>query len=105
FVRKSPMTREPRAAQSVPKSIGVILSQIGDELNLNILLGVEQAAKPRGYQLNFAYAQENAQELALDIARLKSSTAGLVIFPISDTIQDDAIASLHSEQYPLVLVD
>ncbi len=105
FVRQRPQPSEPPASAGAPKSIGVILSQAGDELSMRILLGVEQAAKPRGYQISFAYAEEDAQEMAQDIARLKASTAGLVIFPISDMPHDASIAQLKDENFPFVLVD
>ena len=111
FVRQPPslvqlyQEQEPLHAPQFQKSIGLILSQVGDELNLDILLGAERAAKPRGYQLSFAYAEENNSELALDIARLRATTAGLIIFPTSDTPRDTAIMQLKAENFPFVLVD
>lgn len=114
FVRQLPSPSQPSSAlhhqeqvspRALQKSIGLILSQVGDELNLDILLGAERAAKPRGYQLSFAYAEENNSALALDIARLQATTAGLIIFPTSDTPRDTAIAQLKADNFPFVLVD
>jgi GntR family transcriptional regulator of arabinose operon len=107
FVRQSPLvagTRTPQPQQA-QKSIGLILCRVGGELDMHILLGAEQAAKPRGYQLSFAYTEENAQQLAVDIARLRASTAGLIIFPISDTPHDATLAQLKADNFPFVLVD
>lgn len=108
FVSQSILTQKraaPMAGPVITKSIGVILSAASDELNMGILRGVEQAAKPCGYQLSFAYAEESAQTMALDIARLKANTAGLIIFPLSNVSHDDAIANLQQEGFPFVLVD
>ncbi len=95
----------PGAGQVVTKSIGVILSDANDELNMGILRGIEQAVKPCGYQLSFAYAEESAQTMVLDIDRLKANTTGLIIFPLSNVSHDDAIANLQQEGFPFVLVD
>jgi GntR family transcriptional regulator of arabinose operon len=107
FVRQSPLAPGQRLlqAQQAQKSIGLILCRVHGELDMDILLGAEQAAKPRGYQLSFAYTEENAQQLALDIARLRASTAGLIIFPISDTPHDATLAQLKADNIPIVLVD
>lgn len=110
FVRKAVEGKQPEPViaptlATMPKSIGVILNQNSDELSWEILLGVEQAVKPHGYQISFAYAQEDTEELACDIARLKATTVGLVILPTSDVAQDSAIAELKEEGFPFVLVD
>jgi GntR family transcriptional regulator of arabinose operon len=95
----------PNAAPQATKSIGVILSDVSDELNMSILRGIEQATRPCGYQLNFAYAEENTQAMALDIMRLRANTDGLIIFPLSNVSHDEAIAQLQQEGFPFVLVD
>jgi GntR family transcriptional regulator of arabinose operon len=108
FVRQSSLTPKSAASSTGPattKSIGVILSEANDELNMGILRGVEQATRPCGYQLSFAYAEESTQAMALDIARLKANTAGLIIFPLSNVSYDAAIAELQQEGFPFVLVD
>jgi GntR family transcriptional regulator of arabinose operon len=105
FVRLSSLTREHSATQAVQKSIGIILSQANDELNMGILRGVEQVARPRGYQLSFAYTEENAEEQEHTIAHLAASAAGLIIFPVSNQPHDQAIAQLQNATFPFVLVD
>ncbi|GHO99199.1 LacI family transcriptional regulator [Reticulibacter mediterranei] len=95
----------PGVAPQATKSIGVILSDVSDELNMSILRGIEQATRPCGYQLSFAYAEENTQAMALDIMRLKANTDGLIIFPLSNVSHDEAIAQLQQESFPFVLVD
>ncbi|GHO47690.1 GntR family transcriptional regulator [Ktedonospora formicarum] len=106
FVRKLPAKQE-REPQQPPakKNVGLILSQADDELNMDILLGVEQVVKPRGYQLSFAYAEEDPLALAVDIARLRANTVGLIIFPISNSSRDASIEQLKTDNFPFVLVD
>lgn len=106
FVRKLPSKQEGKQQQPpAKKNVGLILSQAGDELNMDILLGVEQVVKPRGYQLSFAYAEEDPQALAFDIARLRANTVGLIIFPISNSSHDSSIEQLKTDSFPFVLVD
>jgi GntR family transcriptional regulator of arabinose operon len=105
FVRLSPLTRERSGIQAAQKSIGIILSQANDELNMGILRGVEQAARPRGYQVSFTYTEESTEEQERNVARLAASASGLIIFPVSNQSYDNAIAQLQQENFPFVLVD
>lgn len=105
FVRQSSLMRERHATQAAQKSIGIILSQANDELNMGILRGVEQVVRPRGYQLSFAYTEENAHKQERTIAHQAANAVGLIIFPVSNQPHDKAIAQLQNENFPFVLVD
>ncbi|WP_201365032.1 GntR family transcriptional regulator [Dictyobacter formicarum] len=105
FVRSSAPAHETEATLPAQKNIGVILSQATDELNMKLLRGIEQAVKSRGYQVIFAYSEENDQLLARDIARLQLTTAGLILFPLSNRSTDSAITRLKQIGFPFVLVD
>ncbi|HJZ48205.1 MAG TPA: substrate-binding domain-containing protein, partial [Roseiflexaceae bacterium] len=75
-------------------------------LDLDILISVEHAAKSRGYQVSFAYAEESLEQQDRDINRLhEDRVAGLIIFPVSDVAYDESIWRLHAEGVPFVLVD
>jgi DNA-binding LacI/PurR family transcriptional regulator len=106
FVRPLPpaITLSPRAAE---RRIGLVLAHSsGSQLDLDILIGVEHAAKSRGYQVSFAYAEESLEELDRDIARLRAdNVAGMIIFPVSDSTYDDSIWRLAADRVPFVLVD
>src|SRR5262249_48399131 len=106
FVRPLPPAAlpSPRAAE---RRIGLVLAHSsGSQLDLDILIGVEHAAKSRGYQVSFAYAEENLEELDRDIARLRADlVAGLIIFPVSDATYDESIWRLSADRIPFVLVD
>ena len=107
FVRK--IEPEPTAAPSAPsceKRIGLVLSHAGDQLNMELLLGVEQAAKARGYEVSFTYSEENGELQAQDVARMQANgVCGFIIFPLSDEEEDQAIAHLCAQGTPLVLID
>ncbi|MFL5806552.1 MAG: GntR family transcriptional regulator [Roseiflexaceae bacterium] len=93
----------PRVAE---KRIGVVLSYTGDQLNMEILIGIEQAAKSRGYQVSFSYSEESSTQQARDIERLhEDRVAGLIVFPVSNEEDDPAIARVYASGIPVVLVD
>jgi DNA-binding LacI/PurR family transcriptional regulator len=106
FVRPLPPAAnlEPRLPG---RRIGLVLAHSsGSQLDLDILIGVEHAAKSRGYQVSFAYAEENLDELDRDIARLRADlVAGMIIFPVSDATYDESIWRLAADKIPFVLVD
>lgn len=106
FVRL-PSLPQTNVVQPEYKRIGVILNRPPTaQLNMEILIGVEQAAKSHGYLVSFTYAEEDQQQLARDISRLRADNVqGLVIFPASDTTYDESIWTLHAAQYPFVLID
>src|SRR5689334_18668286 len=97
----SPMLR------TTERRIGLVLAHSsGSQLDLDILIGVEHAAKSRGYQVSFAYAEERLDELDYDIARLRADmVGGLIIFPVSDATYDESIWRLAADKIPFVLVD
>jgi DNA-binding LacI/PurR family transcriptional regulator len=98
--------RRPPDAQAAERRIGLVLSRLGSQLDLDILIGVENAAKSRGYQVSFAYTEQRHEEQIRDIARLRADrVGGLIIFPISDVTSDQSIAELQAAGMPVVLVD
>ncbi len=104
--RRGTFVRHPPAAQAAERRIGLVLSRLGSQLDLDILIGVESAAKSRGYQVSFAYAEEHFEEQTRDIARLRADrVAGMIVFPVSDVTFDQSIAQLQATGMPLVLVD
>ena len=95
------------ALRAAERRIGLVLAHSsGSQLDLDILIGVEHAAKSRGYQVSFAYAEESLEELDRDIARLRADNiAGMIIFPVSDATYDESIWRLAADRVPFVLVD
>ncbi len=107
FVRAvAPLVRRDRGIQSVSKRIGLLLSYPGSELDLDILRGVEYAAKSRGYQVTFAYTEESAEQQTNDINRLRADgVTGLIIYPLSNMAYSEAIWKLDDDHIPFVLID
>ena len=107
FVKQSSPMEKVEANQSNDKRIGLVLNRPpASQLNMDILIGVEQAAKSHGYHVSFTYAEENQAQQARDIARLLNSRVqGLIIFPVSNSMHDESILHLQEEQVPFVLID
>jgi DNA-binding LacI/PurR family transcriptional regulator len=105
FVRPLP----PAPSESRPvaeKRIGLLLHYMDGPLDLDILIGVEHAAKSRGYQVSFAYAEESLEQQDRDIVRLRADrVAGMIIFPVSDVTYDESVWRLKADGVPFVLVD
>jgi GntR family transcriptional regulator, arabinose operon transcriptional repressor len=88
------------------RRIGLIVPYAQDQLSLNILVGVESAAKKRGYQVVFSHSNENLQQEKEDIARLRADrAAGVILFPVSNCEIDENIEELYTQEFPFVLVD
>jgi GntR family transcriptional regulator, arabinose operon transcriptional repressor len=106
FVRP-PLPIASPVLRTTERRIGLMLAHSsGSQLDLDILIGVEHAAKSRGYQVSFAYSEESLEELDRDIDRLRAgNVAGMIIFPVSDATYDESIWRLAAEQVPFVLVD
>jgi GntR family transcriptional regulator of arabinose operon len=106
FVCQSPLIQTFQPVPSPERRIGLILNQMSDQLNMDILIGVEQAVKSKDYQLSFAYNEENSHQLEIIIERLRADkAAGLIIFPVSNVTHDNLLSQLQVEKVPFVLVD
>ncbi|CAA9260863.1 MAG: hypothetical protein AVDCRST_MAG93-2177, partial [uncultured Chloroflexia bacterium] len=103
FVRQA---RASTVTSSSEKRIGVVLTYSNDQLNMELLIGIDQAAKSRGYQVSFSYSEERATQQARDVDRLRSDhVAGMIIFPLSNETDNPIVANLQSDGVPVVLVD
>lgn len=103
---KGTFVRQLKQENSNGGVIGITLPYAHDSLAIDILLGAESAAKSRGYSLLFSYTDENLQQEAIDIQRMRTENAkGLIIFPCTNVTYDEAIWQLKKEGFPFVLVD
>lgn len=96
------------APSDVPaeRRIGLVLNRPGAQLELDILVGVEQAARARAYRVTFIYTNDRIEQLAPDIAYLREDRAvGIIISLDNDITRDEAIAQLQHNGLPTVLVD
>src|SRR6266436_5231616 len=94
-------------AQLKQKQIGLVLNRtLRTQLTMNLLVGVEQAAKSHGYNVSFTYAEGEQEQQARDIDRLRANhVLGMIIYPIGDTTHDASIQRLQIDHVPLVLMD
>jgi GntR family transcriptional regulator of arabinose operon len=111
FVSQLPSNGSP-AAQLNQKQIGLVLNRtlrtqtVRTHVNMNLLVGVEQAAKSHGYSVSFTYAEGDQEQQARDIARLRANhVSGLIIYPVGDTTHDASIQQLQADHIPVVLMD
>lgn len=106
FVRQ-PSSNVSPVAQPKQKQIGLVLNRTAStQLTMDLLVGVEQAAKSHGYNISFTYAEGEQEQQARDIARLRANhVSGMIIWPMGDTTPNAAIQQLQADRIPLVLMD
>src|SRR5437588_13040169 len=106
FVSQPPSNGSP-VAQPKQKQIGLVLNRTErTQLPMDLLVGVEQAAKSHGYNVSFTYAEGEQGQQAHDIARLRANhVAGMLIWPMGDTTYDASIHQLQADHIPIVLID
>jgi DNA-binding LacI/PurR family transcriptional regulator len=88
------------------KVIGLVFCARSDTLQMNILQGVERAAKSRGYAILFGYSGEDSQTEAQEIERLiRIGADGVIVMPVSNVSTTPGVQMLIEHKLPLVLVD
>ena len=106
FVSQPPSNGSP-VTQLKQKQIGLVLNRtLRTQVNMNLLVGVEQAAKSHGYSVSFTYAEGNQEQQARDIARLRANQVlGMIIYLTGDSTRDASIQQLQADHVPIVLID
>lgn len=103
---KEPLGSPDTELRSSPKRLGLVLSQPTLQLSIDILIGVEQAAKSRGYEVSLVYTENNPAQQARDIAWLKANeVSGIILFPVDNALADEVLKQLQADGTPLVLID
>ncbi len=117
FVREPDLTANGAAAGGSPSSaraatrstIGVNLcfSVETDVLQTAILLGIENAAKSRGYGISFGRVDDDDEEgETKSIQHLyEAGVKGMAVMPISNRMATPGVKMLVDRQVPVVLVD
>ena len=106
FVCQPPSKSSP-AIQLKQKQIGLVLNRtLRTQLPMNLLVGVEQAAKSHGYSVSFTYTEGEQEQQARDIARMQANhVSGMIIWPMGDIAHADPIQQLQADHIPVVLMD
>ena len=95
-------------ASSTPphKVLGLVFCARSDTLQMSILLGVERAAKSRGYGIMFGYSGEDVRAEQQEIERLlRIGADGVIIMPVSNETSTPGVRMLQEHNTPAVLVD
>ena len=102
-----PRSKSSPVIQLKQKQIGLVLNRtLRTQLTMNLLVGVEQAAKSHGYNVSFTYAEGEQDQQARDIARLRANhVLGMIIWAMGDTTHDASIQQLQDDHFPVVLID
>ena len=102
-----PPSNGSTVAQLKQKQIGLVLNRtLRTQPTMNLLVGVEQAAKSHGYNVSFTYAEGEQEQQARDIDRLRANhVLGMIIYPIGDATHDASIQQLQADHIPVVLMD
>jgi len=102
-----PPANGSQVTQLQQKQIGFILNRtLRTQLTMNLLVGVEQAAKSHGYNVSFTYSEGDQEQQARDIDRLRTNhILGVIIWPTGDTTYDASIQQLQADHIPVVLMD
>ncbi|HKV01184.1 MAG TPA: GntR family transcriptional regulator [Ktedonobacteraceae bacterium] len=106
FVSQPPSNDSP-VTQVKQKQIGLVLNRTPrTQLTMDLLVGVEQAAKSHGYNVSFTYTEGEQEQQARDIARLRANNVlGMIIWAMGDTTYDASIQQLQADHIPFVLMD
>ncbi|MEO7912974.1 MAG: GntR family transcriptional regulator [Roseiflexaceae bacterium] len=104
FVRR--LSTALPALSKAARRIGVVLTYAGDQLNMELLIGIDQAAKARSYTVSFSYSLDSATQQDRNLAQLREDgMAGLILFPVSIKSESPTIAQLQADGVPIVFID
>ncbi len=103
---KEPSRPDHAASNRTASQIGLVLSHLSDQLNMEIMRGVEHGAKSRGYQLIVTWGEDSAEQQRQNVLRLLENEAtGLIVFPIGENPEQEGITQVMEARTPFVLVD
>jgi DNA-binding LacI/PurR family transcriptional regulator len=106
FVRNPADVDEMAAATLREKTIGLIACRKDDTLQMEVLLGLERAAKSRDYSVTFSCSGDSAEGELQEIERMmQRGVQGMVVMPVSNCATTPGVQQLASRRVPFVLVD
>lgn len=108
FLREArPANASHAAPASTPeRTIGLIACRKHDTLQMEILLGLERAAKSRDYSVIFSCSGDSADGEMQEIERMMNrGVQGIVVMPVSNRDTTPGVEHLMAQRVPFVLVD
>lgn len=99
-------TMDASVTSAPHKVLGLVFCARSDTLQMSILLGVERAAKSRGYGIMFGYSGEDMRAEQREIERLlRIGADGVIVMPVSNVTSTPGVQMLQEHKTPAVLVD
>jgi DNA-binding LacI/PurR family transcriptional regulator len=104
---RPPAPHSPASAHATSKKIiGLIACRKDDTLQMEILLGLERAAKSRDYSIIFSCSGDSPEGEQQEIERMmQHGVQGMVVMPVSNCATTPGVQRLVEKDVPLVLVD
>lgn len=96
--------------QNIPdlprRSLAFVVPYVLDSFAPSLLLGVEHAARGRGYSVLFHHVENSLAKQTDILNRLEQdNVAGIVLYPVDSTHVDATLRRLVAAGYPLVCID
>jgi len=101
FVANPPETRPPQLA---PAAIKVVMPSLGELLHLRVLAGIVDEAHAQGLQVVLAHSDNSHQAQERELASA-TPMAGVLLWPVSETGPEPALAAVRAAGIPLVFID
>lgn len=96
----------PAPVSAREKTVGLIACRKNDTLQMEVLLGLESAAKSRNYSVIFSCSGDSADGELQEIERmLQRDVQGMVVMPVSNCATTPGVQRLMEAKLPVVLVD
>lgn len=98
--------RSETSACSYQNRIGLIAPSFSDNFAMELLIGVEQAAREHGYHLMLRQSKSENEDETLAIRTFhESGCVGLILMPQHNVFYNDYLLRLILDQYPVIIVD
>jgi DNA-binding LacI/PurR family transcriptional regulator len=106
FLRQPALHSTPAAPATSERIIGLIACRKDDTLQMEILLGLERAAKSRDYSIIFSCSGDSPEGEQQEIERMmQRGVQGMVVMPVSNCATTPGVQQWVDHNLPLVLVD
>ncbi|HIC89014.1 MAG TPA: GntR family transcriptional regulator [Anaerolineae bacterium] len=94
-------------AKGLPgRTIAFIVSYVRDSFVVRLLLGVESAARERGFAVLFNHVENNVEKQAIALRSAQQQRlAGIILFPVDSVHIAPVVLELAHSLVPFVLVD
>ncbi|OZB92904.1 substrate-binding domain-containing protein [Paenibacillus sp. XY044] len=105
YISSNPVSLVSEVKSSSAPKIGLVFPSIEDYFAIQMVRGIRSALSGSKYSLVVMFTY-NSKELEKEAIReLRSTTDGLIIFPVDAEVYSEEIIALKMQNYPFVLLD